>query len=360
MKTRYTVNMQYDSLRKQPFFYILIITVLILSYFVFRPFISAVVLAFLTALFFKPVYDYFHHAFHGKRKLASSISVIVVIVAVVIPVSLVVAATVNQIVQFNDDLSGRGTLDIDEIVSMANTTLDTFGVEYTLTVDQVQSELKAVAGNVGQFFVRQLPKIGSGAANFLASAFIYVMVLFFLFPIQDKFMKFMERLSPMDDHIDQVYLTRVLEMSKSMVKGTFLIAFVQAVAGSVLLMVVGVDYILFWLILMIFLGIIPVGGATLVLIPIGVVLLLTGGIWQGLFLIAASIFIISNIDNVMRAKLVSKKASLHPVLVLVGVLGGVQVFGMLGFIYGPVIMILLVTTVEMYLKFAQPKVQRMP
>ncbi len=349
------MGMKYDSLRKQPFFYVLVIVVIALSFFVFRPFISAVVLAFLTSLFFKPVYDYFHHAFHARAKLASGISVAVVIVAVVIPVALVGAATVNQIVQFNNDLSGRGTLDIEEIVSMANNSIHTFGVEYELTVPQVQSELKTVAGNIGQFFIRQLPKIGSGAANFLASLFIYVMVLFALFPFQEKFMKFMERLSPMDDHIDQVYLTRVLEMSKSMVKGTFLIAFVQAIAGSVLLMVVGVDYILFWLILMIFLGIIPVGGATLVLIPIGVVLLLTGGTWQGLFLIAASVFIVSNIDNYMRPKLVSKKASLHPALVLIGVLGGIQVFGMLGFIYGPVIMILLVTTIELYLKYAQPK-----
>ncbi len=328
-----------------------------LSYFVVRPFIAAIVLAFLTALFFKPVYEYFHHSFHGRTKLASSISVVIVVVAVIIPVALVATATVNQIVQFNNDISGTGTFDIERVVGAANETLETMGIEYHLTVDQVQSELKTIAGNIGQFFLRQLPKIGSGAANFLTGAFIYIVALFTLFPIQDKFMKYVERLSPMDDRIDQVYLTRVVEMSKSMVKGTFFISFIQALVASLFFMIAGVDYILFWMILMTFLGVIPMLGASVVMLPIAVVLLVSGNIWQGIFLIATNILIVSNIDNYLRPKLVSKKASLHPVLTLIGVLGGLQAFGMLGFIYGPVIMILLATTVEMYLKYTKPKKQ---
>ncbi|MBI5037943.1 MAG: AI-2E family transporter [Candidatus Kerfeldbacteria bacterium] len=339
------------NIRKQPFFYALIVIVAVLAFIVVRPLLTPVVLAFLTALFFKPVYEYFHHSFGQRTKLASFVTVMVVIVAVVIPLSLVIAAVVNQIILFNNDLSGSGNLDIRALVDVGNNALDKIGVDYRLTVQNVQAELKNVAGAIGQFFVKQLPKIGSGAANFMAAGFIYVVVLFSLFPAQRKFFQFIERLSPMDDRIDQVYLSRIVEMSRSMVKGTFLIAFVQALVSSVFLVVAGVDYILFWMIIMMFIGIIPMLGATVVVLPIAVVLLLTGDIWQGLFLIGTNILVVSNLDNYLRPKLVSKKLSLHPALVLIGVLGGLQVFGILGFIYGPVIMILLVTTIELYLKY---------
>lgn len=347
--------MNMETLRKQPFFYVLVVIVVALSFLVMRPFVSAVVLAFITALFFKPVYEYFHHAFHGRAKSASFVTVLVVIVAVIIPVSLVIAATVNQIVQFNNDLSGQGTLDVQEVVRLGNSALETIGVTYEIQLEDVQAELKTFAGNIGQFFVRQLPKIGSGAATAFTSAFIYIVVLFSLFPVQHKFLKFIERLSPMDDRVDQMYLTRIVEMSRSMVKGTFFIAFVQALASAVFLVIAGVDYILFWMILMLFVGIIPMLGATVVVLPIALFLIFTGNLWQGFFLIGTNLLITSNIDNYLRPKLVSKKASLHPALVLIGVLGGLQVFGMLGFIYGPVIMILLVTTIELYLKYEQPK-----
>lgn len=343
--------MAIGDIRKQPFFYVLIVVVTVLAFFVVRPLLTPVVLAFLTALFFKPVYEYFLHSFRQRAKLASFVTVTVVIIAVVIPATLVIAATVNQIILFNNDLSGSGSLDIRKLVDVGNSTLDTVGIEYRLTVQNVQAELKTVAGGIGQFFVKQLPKIGSGAANFMTSAFIYVVVLFSLFPAQKKFLQFIERLSPMDDRIDQVYLTRIVEMSKSMVKGTFFIAFVQALVSAVFLVVAGVDYVLFWMIIMMFVGIIPMLGATVVVLPIAVFLLLSGNIWQGLFLIGTNILIVSNLDNYLRPKLVSKKLSLHPALVLIGVLGGLQVFGILGFIYGPVIMILLVTTVELYLKY---------
>lgn len=342
------------SLRKQPFFYILIALVAFLSYLVLKPFLSAIVLAFLAALFFKPVYTFFQRIFRGKDKLAAITSVMIVFFVVLIPLVSISGLTINQIIQFKNDFGSEGNINLEYIVDKANDAIDVVpGVDQKLTVDGVQEWIQNGAKAVGSFFLERLPDIGSGAFNLLTWILVFIILLYSLFPIQDKFMHFLEHLSPLDDRIDRVYLTRVVEMSKSMVKGTFAIAIVQGIVSGIFLAIAGVDYVLFLTILMIFLGVIPMVGSGFVMIPIGIIMLFTGHIWQGVMLLLATTLLVNNIDNYLRPKLVSKKAELHPALVILGVLGGLQVFGVLGFIYGPVIMILLVTTVEMYMKYAQ-------
>lgn len=345
--------MKINFTQKQPFFYIIAIVIIYLSYLVLKPFFSAIVLAFLTVIFFKPVYDWFHKFFIRKKKVAALMTVIIVIFVVLIPVLSIGALTVNQIIQFSNDFIGEGNnLNLENFVDHFNQLASVMPGNYNpLTLDEARVYINNGAQAVGNFFLERLPDIGSGAFNTFTWFLMFIIILYSLFPLHDKILKFFEKISPLDDRIDMIYATRVIEMSKSMIKGTFLISIVQGVISGIFLAIAGVPYVLFWTLLMIFLGVIPVIGYGFVVIPIAIILLLTGGIWQGIMLILVSIIFIGNIDNFLRPKLVSKKAELHPALVILGVIGGLQVFGILGFIYGPVIMILLVTTIEMYLKY---------
>jgi len=204
------------------------------------------------------------------------------------------------------------------------------------------------AKTIGTFFLERLPDISSGAFQLFTFVIVFIIVLYSLFPVQDKLIKFLKDISPLDDRIDSIYITRIIAMSKSMVRGTFFIAIVQGIISGIFLAIVGVDYVLFLTILMIFLGVIPMVGSGFVMVPIGIIMLFTGNIWQGILLILVNVFVVGNIDNFMRPKLVLKEAELHPALIILGVIGGLQYFGLLGFIYGPVIMILLITTIEIY------------
>jgi len=316
-----------------------------------KSFIAVVVVAFLAALFFKRPFEYFKRIFKGKTKLASSLTVVIVFFVVLIPLILIASLTVNQVLQFNKDIGGGEKVNITSVVEKSNEVLSSLpGVDYRLTEVGVEDWIQQGAKAVGTFFLERLPDISSGAFQLFTFIIVFIIVLFSLLPIQDKFIKFLKDISPLDDRIDSIYITRVVAMSKSMVRGTFLIAIVQGVVSGIFLAVVGVDYVLFLTILMIFLGVIPMIGSGFVMIPIGIVMLFTGNIWQGILLIVANVLVVGNIDNFMRPKLVSKEAELHPALIILGVIGGLQYFGILGFIYGPVIMILLVTTIEIYTK----------
>jgi predicted PurR-regulated permease PerM len=269
---------------------------------------------------------------------------------VLIPLIFIAGLTVKQVIQFNNDIGVANKINIVSIVEKSNDILDSIpSVDYQLTEKAVSDWFQQGAKAIGTFFLERLPNISSGALQLFTFAVVFLIVLYSLFPVQDRFIKFLKDVSPLDDRIDTIYITRVIAMSKSMVRGTFLIAIVQAIVSAFFLAIVGVDYILFLTILMIFLGVIPMLGTGFVMVPIGIVMLFTGGVWQGILLILANILIIGNIDNFMRPKLVAKEAELHPALTILGVIGGLQYFGILGFVYGPVIMILLVTTIEIYI-----------
>lgn len=345
--------MSYTTGEKRVFFYIIVAVVAYLSFLVLRPYFSAIVLALITVVLCKPVYGFFTRVTFKKEKLAVAMSVVFVFLVVFIPVVVVGGLTVNQIIQFKDDLKVSDTsITLERVVERVNAVSAAIpGDREPLTVAGAHEQVSKWAQAVGEFFLERLPSIGTGAFQTVTWIIIYLILLYTLFPIQHKLFTFFQDASPLSDRMDVIYATRVVEMSKSMIKGTLLVALVQGGVSGIFLAIAGVPYVLFWTMLMIFLGVIPMVGYGFVLIPIAIVLLATGGIWQGIMLIVASVLIIGNIDNYLRPKLVSKQAELHPALVILGVIGGLQVFGVLGFIYGPVIMILLVTTFEMYQKY---------
>ncbi|MFA6098333.1 MAG: AI-2E family transporter [Patescibacteria group bacterium] len=333
------------------FFYIVAAIIICLSFLVIRPYFSAIVLAFLAAVLFKPIYNFFLRIFRQKEKVAALLSVIFVFLVVFIPVVFIGGLTVNQIISFRDDFAGSG-LNFERVVERVNNIYSFLpGNQTPITVLSAQEKMGQWAETVGNFFLERLPNIGSGAFYTVTWIILFLILLYSIFPIHRKLIRFFENVSPLNDRIDMVYASRVVEMSKSMIKGTLLVALVQGTVAGIFLAIAGVPYVLFWTLLMIFLGVIPMVGYGFVMLPIVVILFLTGNIWQAIMLALVSVLFIGNIDNFLRPKLVSKKAELHPALVILSVIGGLQVFGVLGFIYGPVIMILLVTTFEMYQKY---------
>jgi predicted PurR-regulated permease PerM len=136
-----------------------------------------------------------------------------------------------------------------------------------------------------------------------------------------------------------------------MFKGTFIIAIVQGLVMGAVLWIAGVPYTLFLTMISIVLSLVPLIGISLVAWPVGIFLIVTGNLWQGVFVIAAFLLIVSTIDNILRPQLIPKGAQLNPALVILSVIGGLRVMGIIGAIYGPVVMILLVTSIDVYAKY---------
>jgi len=161
-------------------------------------------------------------------------------------------------------------------------------------------------------------------------------------------------MSPLPEKLDNMYIDRITIMIKGIVKGTFSIALIQGTIAWLSIMVAGIPYAFFWTLLVVFFSVIPLG-AWLVTIPLGISLIALGSVWQGLVILGVQVLITSNIDNLLRPILIPKDAEIHPALLLLSFIGGLQVFGLTGLIYGPIIMVIMVTTFEIYQKYYKIK-----
>lgn len=151
--------------------------------------------------------------------------------------------------------------------------------------------------------------------------------------------------------ITQLFLNKIDLMIKAMFRGTVVIAIVQGLAMGLVLLIAGVPFVLFLTLLSMVLSLVPLIGASLIAWPVGIILILSGQVWQGIFVIAAFLLIVANLDTVLRPYLVPKGAQLNPALIILSVFGGLSLMGIIGAIYGPVIMILLVTSIDVYTKY---------
>lgn len=141
-------------------------------------------------------------------------------------------------------------------------------------------------------------------------------------------------------------------MARGVVGGQFVIAAAQGVVEAGILYLAGVEYFFFFALILTFLSVIPLGGGILT-IPIGIIMLLTGNIWQGLIILLGHFLIITNIDNVLRPRLIPKSIRINSALMLLSVFGGLALFGFLGIFVGPIIMILVLSTLEVFLPLAR-------
>lgn len=321
-----------------------------------RPFLGTILFAALIAFIFNPVYQSILKR-TNRYGLSLTATMLIAILSLLLPLVIVTAITVNQanaiISKFQKDNVSIGTAQIEEVVERGTDRVNQIvrafpgGENFELDKDKVQEQLKEVSADLLQGLVNFIKQAGGAFFGLISTLILAFFLIVAMLRYQTELLEFLRKLSPFHNSVTSTYLERVGAMTKAMVKGQFVIALAQGFASALSLWLVGVDYFLFFFVLLTFLSFIPLGGGILT-IPIGLVIMLTGNIAQGLFVILFHILGVSNIDNILRPKLVPKTARLNSALTLLAVFSGLAVFGAPGVIYGPVLMIIIVTTFQMY------------
>lgn len=348
----------HHSLTERRFFLAVLLVVSLITLYFVRDYLFLIVSSFLFAFICQPLYRWFLRLTKSRAWLALTLLYLSLAIILLIPI-LGIGAMISQII--NDFVNGAGATYISQGISI-NTLIDRVnaalaalpGTHLQITSEQVNGQLTTATTALKGWLLAVAQGAGSSLSQLIPALFIGFTVFNAAITNNSSIKKFILELSPLDDSIDRLYIRRVKAMSLSMVRGTFIVALVQGTITGLLLWIGGVPYAPFLALLAIVASIIPLG-AGIISIPIGLVLIATGHIWQGALQIAGSLLIVSNIDNVLRPRLVSKEANLHPVLVLIGLFAGIATFGVLGAVYGPVLMIIFVTTIEVYLEHFQVK-----
>jgi predicted PurR-regulated permease PerM len=201
----------------------------------------------------------------------------------------------------------------------------------------LQAKLKESAAQGTQPIATHLFSFGQNMLDFVVSFFVMLYVLFFLLKDGKGLMQKIRRAAPLEHMAQQRFFENVTAVIRATVKGNVVVALVQGALGGLALMVLGIPGALLWGVVMALLSLLPAIGAALVWGPVAVWLLVSGQVWQGVALAAFGTVVIGLVDNVLRPMLVGKETRLPDYVVLVSTIGGMSLFGINGFVIGPVV-----------------------
>ena len=315
-----------------------------------RGFLLPVFWAAVFALLFRPLYLRLLRAVRGRRGLAALLSTLIIVVVVLVPVGLLLAAVAQQGLWLYQGLSS-GEIDIQsavEYVERSVPPLTALLARYGVGVEQIRTAIESGAIAVTQYLGSQALALGQNALLVAVLFGLMLYLLFFFFRDGERIVKGVIRALPMGDVREQRLFTKFADVSRATVKGTLLVAAVQGALGGVLFALVGIPAALFWGVVMGVLSLLPAVGAALVWVPAAIILFVTGGIWQGIVVVLGGTFAIGLTDNLLRPILIGRETRIPDYLVLVATLGGLSVFGLAGFVAGPVVAALFLVMWEMF------------
>ena len=285
----------------------------------------------------------------GRSALAALATILTIIGLVVVPLFLVGLAMAREALQLHEQITS-GAIDLQaplhflrRITPLASNYLGGFGVD----LESMTQRLASSAVAVTQFVASRALEIGQDVLRITALLFVMLYILFFFLRDGDQLVATMIRVLPLGDVRERRLLAKFAEVSVATIKGTLVVGAVQGAIGGGLFWVLGIPAPVFWGTVMAMLSALPVGPG-LVWGPAAVILLGLGEIVKGIVLIAAGVIIIGLIDNVLRPILVGRDIQMPDYLVLLATLGGLAVFGVSGFVIGPVIAAFFLVVWEMF------------
>jgi predicted PurR-regulated permease PerM len=336
----------------QKFFHLLLFAVSLALAWVLAPFFGAVFWGTILAIVFKPLQRRLAIKFGRRRNLATFATLAISIVIVIVPLSFAGGTLVQEgsIVYQRLRLAQPqlGTYFQDVVHSLpgpVQTLLSRFGLT---DVAALQARLLAGAAQISQFLATQALSIGQNTFQFVVSFGVMLYLMYFLLRDGGEISARIFRALPLDENHKTHLVRKFTTVIRATIKGNVAVAAAQGVLGGLIFWILGVQGALLWGVLMTFLSLLPAVGAALIWGPAALYFLASGALVKGLILIAFCVFVIGLVDNVLRPILVGKDTKMPDWVVLISTLGGISVFGINGFVIGPLIAALFMASWDLF------------
>lgn len=331
------------------FFLVFLFGISVLFYFIAAPYVSAIFLALVTAVLFKPLHERLLTNLNGKKNAAAFLSVVLALAAIFIPITLIGNLLVGETTAIYSEVqnSDAGTYSLAPFASRVEVFIES-------KMPGVDIDLKRFL-NVRPYFDRSLVWLLDNLSNFFSSilrltlsAFLYVLCLFYLFRDHESLTRNILAWSPLFDTHDRLILSKISTTVMSVLRGQLMIGLIQGLLTGIGFWIFGVPHPVVWGSIAAVASLVPAIGTSFVNGPAVIFLLATGNMVQGIGLLIWAVLAVGLIDNILGPYLMNRGVRIHPFLVLVSVLGGIGFFGPVGFIAGPVVLSLLFALLELY------------
>lgn len=325
------------------------------------PFWSILVLSFLLSSLFRPVYAFFC----GKLlpNIASVLTCLLIIAIVFLPLLFFTLAITDEALGlYHWGRDSRVGMKLQLLIQgspiIENLRLYLQELGFDFKPSQVTDSLSYLAKMGGLFLYNQASNWAANILQFLVFFIMMILVIFFLLIDQPRLVDFLIRLSPLPDDEDRLLLNKFEEIANAILKVNGICGIVQGVLGGAVFSLLGLNSPILWGSVMAILAFLPIFGIGLVMVPAAIILVVNDNIIQGVFLFFFYLILSLSVEYLLKPKLVGGQVKMHTLLVFLSIIGGLNVYGILGIIYGPLIVTAFLTLSEIYLKKYDAYIQK--
>jgi len=342
------VSNAHDKFAKS-FLILLAVVISLIFLAMIRGFLVALLLAGIFSGMCQPLYGRLVRLFKGRRAMASAATILIVLLVIVLPLTAFLGVVASQAVQVSQSVTPwieQQVQQPDAIDRMLEKI--PFLDRLSPYQDQIMTKMGQLAGSLGRFLVNNVAAATMGTVTFLFQLFIMLYAMFFFLldggAILDRILYYM----PLT-HVDEERMVgKFVSVTRATLKGTLVIGVLQGTLAGLGFLVAGIQGAAFWGTIMAVLSIIPGVGAALVWIPGVAYLFIVGKVFSAIALTIWCVVVVGTMDNFLRPRLVGKDTKLSDLLILLSTLGGILLFGAVGFIIGPIVAALFVTVWDIY------------
>ena len=315
------------------------------------PFFSVIVLAIVITMVFNPVYRALHRKMNAT--LSSLITCIIIFFVLFVPVSAFVGILANEAYDLyltaRDAVSNnpiQELIDNSKVIEKINDILMNFGIK--ITADEISGFVTELGRAVGLFLYQQARSMTANIVNFVVNFCFMLLIVFYLLIDSQRLVSFIVGLSPLPDDQDEKLIQKFKDMAAAILLGNGLGGLIQGTLGGIVFAFFGFRSPFLWGVIMALLAFLPIVGVGVVFLPAALYLILQGRLAAGIFFIVFYIVLSGGIEYFFKPKLVGKRVQMHTLLVFLSIIGGLKLFGILGIIYGPLVVTAFLTLTDIY------------
>ncbi|HDQ04734.1 MAG TPA: AI-2E family transporter [Deltaproteobacteria bacterium] len=331
------------------FFVLLGIITLFFGY-LLKAFFFAIFWAVLLAGIFSPLNNLLLKRVKYEN-LSAGITLFAVIVCLILPASFLINLLIAEFMELYKAIDSDRSRWVDNITAILNylnqypffARLD---INFKFLTVKSAEALKAFA----EFIFKNLSGLTQNTIILIIQVIVMFYSLFFFLRDGDKFINAITHYIPAGKHHMDTFIRHFLTTAKATLKITFVIGGLQGLLGGLLFYFTGIERALIWGVLMFGLAVVPAVGCSLIWLPAGIIMLFQGHILQGIIILAFGSVVIGGVDTMLRPILVGHGLQMHTLLIFLSMLGGLAVFGISGFVLGPVIASLFLASWRLFLE----------
>lgn len=316
------------------------------------PFYGAVFWGSVLAIIFTPFHRRLLAVMNQRQNLAALTTLLLCLIIVILPVTIMTISLLQEgAIVYQGIRSGQLNFGayfqqiMGAMPPWVTNVLDRLGLT---NISELQDMLSTGALQGSQFIAMHALSIGQNAFEFVISFGIMLYLLFFLLRDGAALSIRIKQAIPLSMEHKRHLFSKFTTVIRATVKGNVVVAAAQGTLGGIMFSFLGIQGALLWGFVMAFLSLLPAVGAGLIWVPVAIYFLFTGAVWQGVTLIAFGVLVIGLVDNILRPILVGRDTKIPDYVILISTLGGMVLFGLNGFVIGPVIAALFIAAWDLF------------